>query len=273
LGHWRWIALWIWPVVFVFRDAFGVSWLTGATWTLVCLALSQLDAQTIRQGVHVAAGCQVPFVLWNLCGGHALWYDGAGSGLWGTVGGRAPLSALFGLCALYMVGKQRLFWFGMTCATGSLVGVIPLLLQWWWRMQYRLWLVVPLLVGGVSTFPLWKVRVLSRLGVWWDVLPQTLIPVGFGTLRGEGFLGDGLLDRLLHWVDYHNMPLEVWARFGWMALPILVGIVVLTYRHCGPWITCWMITVNCATSWMSYPVLAFLVGMALKGEQHGVDTV
>ena len=271
LGAWRWVIAWSWPVVVVFRDAFGVAWLMGATWTLVGLAAAWMDARYVKTAVLAAAWWQVPWIAWQLGGGHALlWFDGAGSGWWGTVGGRAPVSALLGLAALWTAGGQRWWWWLLAVGSQSWLGVVPVAAQWWWRARGRGWWLAGAALVGYATWPAWGVKVSSRWRVWTAALPHTWPPVGCGTVRGAGFLGDGLTDRLLSWVDYHNTLLEAWARTGPWALLLIGGLVWWSARRCGPWVTCWVLVVAGSASWAAYPVLAWLTVLALTGGRDGV---
>lgn len=261
-SEWNWILAWAVPTTIIFRDAYGIAWLWFATWALVVLAASSLneDRKAVRAGVLVTGLLQIPFMLLQISG-HTV-FEGNGSGLWGSLGKRYLLSALFGLCSLWSKGFRAWAWAFLSICTQSVLGVIPALARLLWENKRLRFLLIPSIA-----FLIWYSlgRTSIRLEVWRDVLPLTFFPVGFNTLPGNGFIGDGIVDRLLRWVDYHSALFELWARFGIWALALVIGLTRLFWKRCGIWISLWAFVLCSLQSIEAYPVAAWFLCMALVG--------
>ena len=256
------LGLWVALTAILWRDSYGVSWLWLATWLLVLASLDTLTPDEVVRAVVVVSWVELAVVATQALG----WthYPQIGSGWTGSVGRRYLLAALWALASLWSRGRWAWWWAGCSIATGSWMGLVALArLGGRWRWSG--------LVVVLATAPWWWSRVVLRMPIWWDGLTIGFAPVGFGKLTG-GFLGQGMLDRLLGWSDYHCVPLELWARFGWWGV---VGIIAAlwVYRQLRPWEALWLIAVACLQSLEAYPALGWLMVLLYQGGRDGVAEV
>lgn len=275
---WRWRLLIVWAVVtgLVWRDPYGVSWVWLATAVLVGLAGEALegDAPSVRQALWVIGGCQLAAMGWQVIRPLPL-YEVIGDGLAGTLARRGALSAFFGLCAVRASGWWTGAWMLAAASTGSLTGLVAPLLRGVWRVPTR-WVRIAGVCGMAGAAWLWGAeRLSSRWEVWRQGMPDAL--AGFGKLP-SGFLGDGMIDKLLNQPDYHNTLLELWARFGWWGLAFISGVAAWLISRRDWWGLAWAASVFALQSVADMPVLAWMFVLLVASRANaevptGLDSI
>ena len=267
-ARWGRVAAWAVPVALIYRDGPGIAWLWLATWWLVWLAAERLAAHpaAVRQAVRGVAWWHVALMVLSWLGWTG--YEQAGGGFAGSLGRRSVCSALFGLCVAWSTGAGTWFWTvlaGLTTGTvGVGIGLAVLTARW----RRRGWL-LPLWAG--LAWYAWP-RLGIRWSLWERLWPRVWPPVGFAAFRG-GFIGDGLVDRLLSWYDYHSAVVEAVGRWGYWPL-LLAGLVWLAVQDRLTWPTgLWIVVVLCTQSLEATPVLGWFVVLALIGGTRHVDSL